>query len=62
MASSEKALEKMRIPRESEVESYYKIKQTINNLKMERHAFMTRPIYMLPFLQPGRLVYVSYGL
>ncbi|XP_066988731.1 exosome RNA helicase MTR4 [Macrobrachium rosenbergii] len=59
VAKSEKDLERMHIPRESEVESYYKIKQTIHNLKMERHSFMTRPIYIMPFLQPGRLVYIK---
>nr|XP_053634400.1 exosome RNA helicase MTR4-like [Cherax quadricarinatus] len=57
--SCEKALESVTVPREGEVESYYKIKQTIHNLKNERHAFITRPIYIMPFLQPGRLVYVK---
>ena len=49
------------IPRESEVESYYKIKTTIENLKTERQSFMTRPNYIMPFLQPGRLVQVKNG-
>lgn len=55
----EEQLETIVIPRESEVESYYKVDQTISNLKKERHAFMTRHTYILPFLQPGRLVYVG---
>ncbi|XP_045614688.1 exosome RNA helicase MTR4-like isoform X1 [Procambarus clarkii] len=55
----ETELETMNVPRETEVESYYKIKQTIHNLKNERHAFITRPIYIMPFLQPGRLVYIK---
>ncbi|KAK7081865.1 Exosome RNA helicase MTR4 [Halocaridina rubra] len=59
VAKYEKDIEKKVIPRESEVESYYKIHQTIKNLKLERQAFMTRPIYSLPFLQPGRLIYIK---
>ncbi|XP_042208658.1 exosome RNA helicase MTR4-like [Homarus americanus] len=59
VSTSEKELEKIVVPREFEVESYYKIKQTIHNLKNERHVFITRPIYITPFLQPGRLVYVK---
>ncbi|XP_071526071.1 exosome RNA helicase MTR4 [Panulirus ornatus] len=59
VSKCEKDLEKIVVPRESEVESYYKIKQSIHNLMFERQAFITRPIYIMPFLQPGRLVYIK---
>ncbi|KAK8407539.1 hypothetical protein O3P69_002232 [Scylla paramamosain] len=55
----EKDLDEVCVPRENEVESYFTIKQTIQNLQMERHVFITRPIYIMPFLQPGRLVYIK---
>ena len=54
-------LNKFIVPREAEVESYYKIRQTLRNLKEERHAFITKPLYIMPFLQPGRLVEVKNG-
>ncbi|KAL7647877.1 UNVERIFIED_CONTAM: hypothetical protein RMT77_001487 [Armadillidium vulgare] len=57
----EKAVSEIVIDNESLVESYFKIKQTIHNLKLEQHAFITRPIYIVPFLQPGRLVQVKNG-
>lgn len=59
VTKSEKDLERMRIPRESEVESYYKVRQTVQNLRLERQAFMTRPLYIMQYMQPGRLVYIK---
>lgn len=59
MSEGEDELASMVIERESEVESYYKLQQTIENLLKERHSFITRYTYILPFLQPGRLVRVS---
>lgn len=56
----QKELKQMVISNESTVESYCKIKLKIQNLKFERQAFLTRPIYIIPFLQPGRLVNVSH--
>ncbi|XP_042868983.1 exosome RNA helicase MTR4-like isoform X2 [Penaeus japonicus] len=59
VSQGEEELSTMVIERESEVESYYKLQQTIENLLKERHSFITRFTYILPFLQPGRLVKVK---
>ncbi|XP_063592228.1 exosome RNA helicase MTR4-like [Penaeus indicus] len=59
VSEGEDELASMVIERESEVESYYKLQQTIENLLKERHSFITRYTYILPFLQPGRLVRVK---
>ncbi|XP_076033636.1 exosome RNA helicase Mtr4 [Oratosquilla oratoria] len=56
---AEMSLAKLKVPRESDVESYYKIRMSIDNLRQERHTFITRPVYIFPFLQPGRLVQVK---
>ncbi len=50
---------KMDIPQEESVEAYYKIRQQLNKLGREIQAFITKPKYCLPFLQPGRLVKVK---
>ncbi|ELU06394.1 hypothetical protein CAPTEDRAFT_155216 [Capitella teleta] len=49
------------IPEEDSVASYYKIRQQLDNLGKELHAYITKPQYVLPFLQPGRLVKVVNG-
>ncbi|XP_038074593.1 exosome RNA helicase MTR4-like [Patiria miniata] len=49
----------MEIPQEESVEAYYKIRQQLNKLGQEIKAFITKPKYALPFLQPGRLVKVK---
>ena len=58
-----KTLEKkhasMAIGREDEVAAYYKIRQQLNGLEREMQAYLTKPQYILPFLQPGRLVKVG---
>jgi ATP-dependent RNA helicase DOB1 len=48
------------IPEEDSVASYYKIRQQLDNLGKELNAFITKPQYILPFLQPGRLVKVCH--
>ncbi|XP_072023609.1 exosome RNA helicase MTR4-like [Amphiura filiformis] len=52
---------KMEIPQEDRVEAYYKIRQQLNKLAKEIQAFMVKPKYCLPFMQPGRLVKVKNG-
>ncbi len=49
----------MVIPNEDSVATYYKIRQQLQHLGQEVRGFMLRPQYLLPFLQPGRLIYVS---
>ena len=51
------------IANEENAMSYYKIRQQLQKLTEELLQFIHQPRYLLPFLQPGRLVHVSatYG-
>ena len=46
------------IPSEDSVMNYYKIRQQLKKLSDELLHFIHQPKYLLPFLQPGRLVHV----
>lgn len=45
--------------REEQVVSYYRIRQQLDGLSKDLLSFIQKPQYILPFLQPGRLVKVS---
>ena len=47
------------IKNEEQIASYYKIKQQLQNLNKELLSFIQKPMYVLPFLQPGRLIRVK---
>jgi len=49
------------VPNEEQVGSYFKIRQQLNHLSKELLSFLQKPQYILPFLQPGRLVRVKNG-
>ena len=49
----------MTIANEDSVATYYKIRQQLDHLGREIQSYMHRPQYLTPFLQPGRVVYVS---
>uniref|UniRef100_A0A2P2HW43 Superkiller viralicidic activity 2-like 2 n=1 Tax=Hirondellea gigas TaxID=1518452 RepID=A0A2P2HW43_9CRUS len=53
--------ERIHVPHYAVVEGYYRTRQAIEGLIKERHAFFIRPQYILPFLQPGRLVKIRNG-
>ncbi|XP_071953864.1 exosome RNA helicase MTR4-like [Antedon mediterranea] len=44
---------------EENVETYYKIRQQLERLRIEIQAVLTKPKNCLPFMQPGRLVHVK---
>lgn len=46
------------IPNESEASSYYFIREQLENLSKQFQSFLTLPQYLMPFLQPGRMVKV----
>lgn len=48
----------MEVPNEDQVASYYKLRQQLDNLGKDLLTFIQKPQYLLPFLQPGRLVKV----
>lgn len=49
----------MNIPDEDQVSAYFRIRQQLENLSTELRNIILKPVYLLPFLQPGRLVRVS---
>ena len=49
---------KIAIANEDQVSTYYKIRQQLLHLAEELQKFIQKPQYILPFLQPGRLVHV----
>ncbi|XP_054278231.1 exosome RNA helicase MTR4-like [Macrosteles quadrilineatus] len=49
----------IQIRNESEVASYHHIRDRLDQLSKQFQEFLTRPQYLLPFLQPGRLVKVK---
>ena len=55
----EKEYNKIVIPNDDQVSSYYKIRQQLDNLALELKHYIHKPQYLLPFLQPGRLVQVN---
>ncbi|KAK7100745.1 exosome RNA helicase MTR4-like [Littorina saxatilis] len=50
---------KMDITEEESVSSYFRIRQQLDNLGRDLRAFILKPVYLLPFLQPGRLVRIK---
>ncbi|KAK8784902.1 hypothetical protein V5799_008735 [Amblyomma americanum] len=57
----EAQLESFQIPNEQEVASYYKVREQLESLSQELQAFLTKPQYCVPYLQPGRMVYIHNG-
>nr|KAG5709543.1 hypothetical protein BaRGS_001593 [Batillaria attramentaria] len=49
----------MSIPDEEQVSSYFCIRQQLDNLGRDMRAYLLKPVYLLPFLTPGRLVKVK---
>lgn len=51
----------MVIPKESQVASYYAIREQLDQLGKQFQTYITKPTYLVPFLQPGRLIKVSFN-
>uniref|UniRef100_A0A1B6MD42 Helicase ATP-binding domain-containing protein n=1 Tax=Graphocephala atropunctata TaxID=36148 RepID=A0A1B6MD42_9HEMI len=47
------------IPNENEIASYHHIRERLNDLSKQFQEYLTRPQFLIPFLQPGRLVKVK---
>ena len=41
---------------EKEVMGYYNLRQQLTNLSKQFQTYLVKPQYLVPFLQPGRLV------
>ncbi|KFD56069.1 hypothetical protein M513_03193 [Trichuris suis] len=53
--------ENMKVSNEDELASYYVVKSKIDELKRDMLKVLTKPMYIVPFLRPGRLVHVKSG-
>ncbi|KAG7201588.1 hypothetical protein KM043_004332 [Ampulex compressa] len=50
------AYDNVNIEKYSQIASYHDIREQLDRLSTEFRSFLTKPEYLLPFLQPGRLV------
>lgn len=55
----QKALDVIKIPEEHIVASYHNIRTSLDGLAKKFRTFVTDPNYLVPFLQPGRMVMVA---
>ena len=46
---------------EAEVTSYFKLQEQLSNLGSQFQSWLVKPQYLVPFLQPGRLVSIKHG-
>ncbi|KIS70313.1 putative ATP-dependent RNA helicase MTR4 [Mycosarcoma maydis] len=64
LEAEQKAAEEQRdlieVEREEEVAEYYDVKHQLETLRKDVQTVITHPSYVLPFLQPGRLVNVCH--
>ncbi|KAJ1029858.1 hypothetical protein NDA13_003097 [Ustilago tritici] len=64
LEAEQKAAEEQRdlikVEREEEVAEYYDVKHQLETLRKDVQTVITHPSYVLPFLQPGRLVKVCH--
>lgn len=49
------------VPDEENVADYYEIRQQLDELHKDLRDVITHPTYSVPFLNPGRLVYISHN-
>ena len=54
----EEKIEGIEIENEVSISNYYKLRQQLSKLEKDMQQFITKPIFCVPFLQPGRVVRV----
>jgi ATP-dependent RNA helicase DOB1 len=59
---SQKALDQLHVPRENQIATYYNIREELKMLGTQYQTYLTKPQYVVPFLQPGRIVKVWHFL
>ena len=59
LKDTEEMYNKLSVDGEDGVASYYKIRQQLDSLGKDLMSYIQKPQYILPFLQPGRLVQVK---
>lgn len=55
----QKEVNAIKIPMESSIATYYHIRDQLDSLAKQFRSFITAPTYLVPFLQPGRMVKVQ---
>ncbi|GAK63313.1 antiviral helicase [Moesziomyces antarcticus] len=60
LKAAEQERDGVKVEREDEVAEYYDVKHQLETLRKDVQAVVTHPSYVLPFLQPGRLVKVCH--
>lgn len=58
--AAEEQRDAIKVEREEEVAEYYDVKHQLETLRKDVQTVITHPSYVLPFLQPGRLVKVCH--
>lgn len=48
----------IQVESEAEIANYYNIRQELEALGKQFRSFITKPQFLIPFLQPGRLIKV----
>ncbi len=56
----EQKVKETEVQNEEEVASYYRLREQLSLLGKEFHSWLVRPQYLIPFIQPGRLVSVRH--
>jgi len=56
----EQQYDSIKIENEEEIARYYKLKMKLELVQDQMAVMINEPKYILPFLQPGRLVTVNY--
>ncbi len=51
----------MQVENESDVAAYFRLREQLSLLGEEFHSWLVKPQYIVPFLQPGRLVNIKHG-
>ena len=51
----------MKVPMEQEVTGYARLREQLVSMSAEFHSWLTKPQYIVPFMQTGRLVRVKAG-
>ena len=49
----------IKIENESSITNYYKLRQQLYKLEKDMQHYITKPVFCVPFLQPGRVVRVE---
>ncbi|XP_052894689.1 exosome RNA helicase MTR4 [Anopheles moucheti] len=55
----QKQLQGVQIKDEQSIASYHHIREQLDRLGQEFREYITRPVYLVPFLQPGRMIKIQ---